>query len=72
MYLQDTWEKSETWVVILDVQGWIMSYQLRDMSLPCVWSTLVKQGHFSRKYPVLALNHGQFWIFMGFGHILWI
>jgi hypothetical protein len=58
--------------MIPDVQGWMMSYQLRDMSLPGVWSTLVKQGHFNRKYPVLALNHGQFWIFVGFGHILWI
>jgi hypothetical protein len=72
VYLQDTWEKSKTWVMIPDVQGWMMSYYLQYLSLPGVWSTLVKQGHFSIKYPVLALNHAQFWIFMGFGHILWI
>jgi hypothetical protein len=46
--------------MILDVQGWMNIYQVRDLSFPGVWSTLVKQGHFSRKYPVLAENYGQF------------
>jgi hypothetical protein len=54
VYLQENWAKYETWVMILDVQGWMITYQLRDLSLPGVWSTLVKQGHFSKKYPVLA------------------
>jgi hypothetical protein len=43
----------------------MMSYQLRDLSLPGVWSTLVKQGHFSRKYPVLALKSWTVLDFLG-------
>jgi hypothetical protein len=46
--------------MILDVQGWMNTYQVQDLKFPGARSTLVKQGHFNRKYPVLAENHGQF------------